>query len=95
MQFIKIKYTYNMATRAVKITKKGQVTSPKEIRESLGTSSVYFELIDGNVVVRPLKDAAGSLSAYARNVDPPAQMNELEEKAWKEAIYEKFGDRPT
>jgi AbrB family looped-hinge helix DNA binding protein len=84
-----------MATRAVKITKKGQVTLPKEIRERLGAPAVYFELIDGNVVVRPLKDAAGSLSGYARNVKPGASMDELKEKAWEEAVYEKFGDRPT
>ena len=84
-----------MATRAVKITKKGQVTLPKEIRERLCTPAVYFELIDGNVVVRPLKDAAGSLSGYARNVKSDASMDELKEKAWEEAVYEKFGDRPT
>ncbi len=51
-----------MATAAVKITRKGQVTIPKEIRERLKATAVYFEVIDDDVVVRAVRDAAGSLS---------------------------------
>ena len=35
-----------MAKAAMKITKKGQVTIPKEIRERLRATAVDFEVID-------------------------------------------------
>ena len=41
-----------MATRAVKITRKGQITVPKEIREKLKATAVCFEVIDGDIVIR-------------------------------------------
>ena len=40
-----------MASASVKITKKGQVTIPKEIRERLKATAVYFAVIDNDVVV--------------------------------------------
>ena len=78
-----------MTTAAVKITRKGQVTIPKEIREKLKTSAVYFEIVDNTVVVRAVKDAAGSLSEYAKNVKPGASMKKVKEMAWEEAVREK------
>jgi len=50
-----------MAISAVKITRKGQVTIPKKIREKLKGDTVYFEIVDDAVVVRTVRDAAGSL----------------------------------
>ncbi len=78
-----------MTTTAVKITSKGQVTIPKEIREKLNTSAVYFEVINDTVVVRAVKDAAGSLSEYAKNVKPGTSMKKIKAMAWEEAIREK------
>ena len=57
-----------MATKAMKITQKGQVTIPKKIRERLKATAVYFEVVNDEVVVRPVRDAAGSLSEYAGKV---------------------------
>ena len=45
-----------MTTAALKITRKGQVTIPKEIREKLKTNAVYFEVVDDTVVVRAVRD---------------------------------------
>ncbi len=78
-----------MTTTAVKITSKGQVTIPKEIRDKLKTSAVYFEIVDDTVVVRAVKDAAGSLSEYAKNVKTATSMKKTKEMAWEEAIREK------
>ncbi|OGL45660.1 MAG: hypothetical protein A2149_06905 [Candidatus Schekmanbacteria bacterium RBG_16_38_11] len=78
-----------MGTTAVKITRKGQVTIPKEIREKLKTTAVYFEVVDETVVVKAVRDVAGSLSEFAKNVKPGASMRKIKEKAWEVAIREK------
>jgi len=78
-----------MATEAVKITKKGQVTIPKKIRERLKATAVYFDVINGEVVVRAVRDAAGSLGEYARNVKPDISIEQMKDRAWEEAVYEK------
>jgi len=82
-----------MTTAAVKITRKGQVTIPKEIREKLKSDTVYFEVEDDTVMVKPVRDAAGSLSEFARNVKPGAAMNQMREKAWEVAVREKTGKK--
>lgn len=82
-----------MMTAAVKITQKGQVTIPKEIRDKLKTDAVYFEVEGDVVIVRPVRDAAGSLKRYAKNVKPGLSMKELKEKAWEEAVREKTGKK--
>jgi len=83
-----------MATKAAKITKKGQVTIPKEIRERLKASAVYFEVVNDDVVVRAVRDAAGSLSKYAANVKQDVSMKEMKDKAWEEAVHDKAGKKP-
>jgi AbrB family looped-hinge helix DNA binding protein len=82
-----------MAKAAMKITKKGQVTIPKEIRERLKATAVYFEVIDDEVVVRAVRDAAGSLSEYAGNAKPDVSMKQMKDRAWEEAVHEKAGKK--
>ena len=82
-----------MTTAAVKITRKGQVTIPKEIREKLKANAVYFEVEDDTVMVKPVRDAAGSLREYAGNVKPGASMRQVKEKAWETAVREKTGKK--
>ena len=78
-----------MTTAAVKITQKGQVTIPREIRDILKTNTVFFEVVDNMVVVKAVRDAAGSLSEYAKNVKPGTPMKKMKEGAWEEAVREK------
>jgi AbrB family looped-hinge helix DNA binding protein len=82
-----------MATKAVKITRKGQVTIPKKIRERLKATAVYFEVVNDEVVVRAVRDAAGSLSEYARNVKPGISIKQMKDRAWEEAVHEKVGKK--
>ncbi|MEK6698585.1 MAG: AbrB/MazE/SpoVT family DNA-binding domain-containing protein [Nitrospirota bacterium] len=82
-----------MTTAAVKITRKGQVTIPKEIREVLQSNAVYFEVEDDTVMVKPVRDAAGSLREYAGNVKPGASMRQMKDKAWEVAAREKTGKK--
>jgi AbrB family looped-hinge helix DNA binding protein len=84
-----------MATAAVKITRKGQVTIPKEIREKLKANAVYFEVEDDIVMVKPVRDAAGSLREYARNVKSGVSMKQMKDRAWEVAIREKTGKKST
>jgi AbrB family looped-hinge helix DNA binding protein len=84
-----------MTTAAVKITSKGQVTIPKEIREKLKANAVYFEVEDDTIVVKPVRDAAGSLSEFAGKVRPGTSMRKMKEKAWETAVREKTGKNPS
>jgi AbrB family looped-hinge helix DNA binding protein len=78
-----------MATPAVKITRKGQVTIPKEIRDKLKTNTVYFEIVNDTIVLKEVRDAAGSLKEYAKNVRAGTSMKQIKDKAWEEAVREK------
>ena len=84
-----------MTTAAVKITRKGQVTIPKEIREKLKANAVYFEVEDDIVMVKPVRDAAGSLREYARNVKPGVSMKQMKDRAWEVAVREKTSKKST
>ena len=78
-----------MPSKSIKITRKGQVTIPKEIRTKLNSNAVYFEMNDDVVIIKPVPDVAGSLNEYAQNVKPGVSMKQTREKAWEEAVREK------
>lgn len=82
-----------MTTAAVKITGKGQVTIPKEIRDVLQAKAVYFEVEDDIVMVKPVRDAAGSLREFAGNVKQGASVRQMKDKAWEVAVREKTGKK--
>ena len=83
-----------METEAVKITRKGQVTIPKKIRDKLDATAVYFEVVDDAVVVRAVRDAAGSLSEYGRKLKPDMTIEQMKDKAWEEVVHDKAGKKP-
>ncbi len=82
-----------MTTAAVKITRKGQVTIPKEVRDKLNATAIYFEVENDIVMVRPVRDAAATLREYARNVKHGASMKHMKDKAWEAAVREKTGKK--
>ncbi len=73
-----------------KVTKKGQITIPSALRKKYlikAGSSVRFEVADGVLVVRPIRDitsSAGSLSKYARAKDV---LKELLREREREAFW--------
>ena len=77
---------------AVKITSKGQVTIPKEIRDLLNTDVVEFELIEGNVVIKPVKSVGGSLSKYARKYVP---LERIRDKVWEDVAGDRVSKKTT
>jgi len=75
---------------AVKITEKGQVTIPREIRNILKANLISFVVVDGVVTIQPLRDVGGALHAYVQNEPPIGSFQDRKEAAWEEAIREKF-----
>ena len=75
---------------AVKITEKGQVTIPREIRNVLKARLISFSVVDGVVIVRPLSDVGGSLQAYVQNTPSTGSFRDQKDAAWEEAIREKI-----
>lgn len=82
-----------MMTETVKITGNGKITIPKAIRKRLKSSTVFFEVVNDNIVIRPVKDAAGSLISYSENADNSLTIKSMKEKAWEESVYEKTGKK--
>jgi AbrB family looped-hinge helix DNA binding protein len=74
-----------------KITKKGQVTIPQKIREKLNSQVIQFDIVEDDVVIRPVKSVAGSLSSYAKKGLIP--YKQAREKAWEEAVRERYGEK--
>ena len=75
----------------VKITKKGQVTIPRNIREQLDSQIVEFAIVGNDIVMRPVKSVAGSLSSYAKK--EAVTFKEAREKAWDEAVRDRYGKK--
>ena len=71
---------------SVKITKKGQITIPKKIREFLDSNVIEFEIIEGKVIVKPVRSVAGSLSKYARKY---VSFKKVREETWNKVTDEK------
>ena len=75
---------------AAKITEKGQVTIPREIRNVLNANLISFSVVDGVVTLRPIRDVGGALQAYAQNATSTSSFRDKKEAAWEEAIREKI-----
>lgn len=69
-----------------KITRKGQVTIPKRIRNILGSELVEFVVTDSGVMIKPAESVAGSLSRYAGRSEA---FDKVREKVWSEVAKEK------
>ena len=75
-----------------KITKKGQVTIPRKIRERLNSQIVEFAIVGNDVVMRPVKSVAGSLNSYAKK--GVVTFKKARGKAWDEVVRERYGEKP-
>lgn len=79
-----------MGTPAVaKITTKGQVTIPQEVRDYLGLREgdrIEFVNENGQMVVRPLRAAANPFQQWAGRLPAFGSMDELQ--AWQRDIRE-------
>jgi AbrB family looped-hinge helix DNA binding protein len=69
----------------VKISSKGQVTIPKKFREFLGTNLIRFRIIEGRVIIEPVKDVGGIFKKYVKKSLP---FKEERESAWQKVADE-------
>lgn len=74
-----------------KITQKGQVTIPRKIRDKLGSEVVEFDIVKGQIIIRPIISIAGSLRDYAEKESMP--FKKAREKAWDEIAREKYAKK--
>ena len=73
----------------MKITAKGQVTLPKRVREVLRSSLVTFDISGDTVVLKPVRDAGGSLSEFAKNAPRNRSFEQLRDMAWEQEAQER------
>lgn len=76
--------------KTVKVTQKGQVTIPRNIRSLLKSDVVEFVVIDGNVMVKPVESVAGSLKSYAKKYTP---LKDVREEVWEEVVHDRVGKK--
>lgn len=75
----------------MKVSSKGQVTLPREVRRVLGSDIVTYDVKDGRVLLLPVKDVGGCLKEYAGRKSAGTPFRKAREKAWEEAAREKAG----
>lgn len=74
--------------KTAKVTSKGQVTIPKEIRDRLDSEVIEFEIEGDRVIIRPVRKIAGVLKRYANS-----DMISREDSAWERALKNKLENR--
>lgn len=78
--------------KTAKVSSKGQITLPREIRKAFGTDHVRIILEAGSVRIEPVDDVAGSLAHYARGrKHVPFQVARV--KAWSAHVRDKYKRR--
>lgn len=70
----------------LKISKKGQITLPRYMRDALGSERVRVTLINKHIRLEAVKSVAGSLSGYAK---PSIEPEDETHAAWDAAIKDK------
>ena len=76
--------------KTAKVSSKGQITLPRDVRKALGTDHVRIVSEQGSVRIGPVNDVAGSLAHYARKRVP---FRVARDKAWETVVREKHKRR--
>jgi bifunctional DNA-binding transcriptional regulator/antitoxin component of YhaV-PrlF toxin-antitoxin module len=76
--------------KTAKVSSKGQITLPRDVRDALKSDLVRIVLEDGNVRIEPLHGLGGSLKAYAKRF---VEHKKGREQAWTGVMRDKHGGR--
>ena len=74
-----------MITESINISAAGQLVLPKSVRNALNSRQVAFEIIDDQVILRPIHSLKGLLASYNKKTDP---FKKMREQAWLESVHE-------
>ena len=75
--------------KTAKVSSKGQITLPKQVRDLLKSDFVRLVVEDGEVRLEPVPDLAGSLAKYAKD-GPVADEREA---AWEAELGDRYPHR--
>ena len=78
--------------KTAKVSSKGQITLPREVRKALGTDHVRIVSEAGSVRIEPINDVAGSLAHYAKG-RKRVPFHVAREQAWEAVVREKHKRR--
>lgn len=82
----------NDGVKTAKVSRKGQITLPREVRAALGTDHVRIVYSSGEVRIEPVNDLAGSLAHYAKG-KRKIPFRVARERAWESVVREKHKRR--
>jgi AbrB family looped-hinge helix DNA binding protein len=77
-----------MLVKTAKVSSKGQITLPREVRKALGTDHVRIIYSGGAVRIEAVNDVAGSLAHYAKD-KKKIRFRVARERAWEAVVREK------
>jgi len=69
-----------------KITSKGQITIPAELRKRLGTDLVELDMVGEEIIIRPVRKPGGALKKYALKGKDIEDVMKMEEEAAKDGF---------
>lgn len=78
--------------KTAKVSSKGQITLPREMRKALGTDFVRIVSEQGTLRIEPIPDVAGSLAHYAKG-RKRLSFRVARDKAWEAVVREKHKRR--
>ena len=78
--------------KTAKVSSKGQITLPREVRRALGTDFVRIVSEQGAVRIEPIPDVAGSLAHYAKG-RKRVPFRVARDRAWEAVVREKHKRR--
>jgi bifunctional DNA-binding transcriptional regulator/antitoxin component of YhaV-PrlF toxin-antitoxin module len=78
--------------KTAKISSKGQITLPRDVRKALGTDHVRIVSEQGSVRIEPVNDVAGSLAHYAKG-RKRVPFRVAREQAWEGHVRDKYKRR--
>ena len=78
--------------KTAKVSSKGQITLPRDVRRALGTDFVRIVSEQGAVRIEPIPDVAGSLAHYAKG-RKRVPFRVARDRAWEAVVREKHKRR--
>jgi bifunctional DNA-binding transcriptional regulator/antitoxin component of YhaV-PrlF toxin-antitoxin module len=77
--------------KTAKVSRKGQITLPRQVRTLLGTDHVRIVVEKGQVRIERSPDPGGSLHRYARRRRIPFKQER--DHAWEAVVRDKYKRR--